>query len=60
VVVESYQQALVPTFRYLVPLFAIGLILTFFLPEKQLADSNEARSSDESPGYTGDDVLSQH
>jgi hypothetical protein len=60
VVVESYQQALVPVSGYLVPLFAAGLILTFFLPGKQPADSNEAPSPDESPRYTGDDALSQH
>ncbi|MFC4561320.1 MDR family MFS transporter [Nocardiopsis mangrovi] len=38
-VILSYQQALTPVFGYLVPVFAAGLVLAFFLPEKKLADS---------------------
>ncbi|WP_246203439.1 hypothetical protein [Streptomyces tailanensis] len=36
-VVLAYQQALTPVFRYLAPLFALGLVLAFLLPEKKLA-----------------------
>lgn len=38
-VVLSYQQALTPVFRYLVPLFAVGLVLALLLPEKRLTDT---------------------
>jgi EmrB/QacA subfamily drug resistance transporter len=38
VVVLAYQHALTPVFRYLVPVFALGLALAFILPEKKLAD----------------------
>ncbi|MEV5843538.1 hypothetical protein AB0M32_16405 [Streptomyces sp. NPDC051985] len=27
-------------FRYLAPVFAVGLVLTFLLPEKRLTDGN--------------------
>lgn len=37
-VVQSYQHALTPVFRYMVPLFAVGLVLALILPEKRLAD----------------------
>lgn len=30
-----------PVFAYLVPVFAIGLVLAFLLPEKKLADTND-------------------
>jgi EmrB/QacA subfamily drug resistance transporter len=40
-VVAAYQHALVPVFAYLVPVFAIGLVLAFLLPEKKLADTND-------------------
>ncbi len=40
-VVLAYQQALTPVFRYLVPLFALGLVLAFLLPEKKLAGGDD-------------------
>ena len=40
-VIESYQHALTPVFRYMVPVFALGLALAFALPEKPLADDND-------------------
>jgi hypothetical protein len=40
-VILSYQQALTPVFRYLMPVFAIGLVLAFLLPEKRLAATHE-------------------
>jgi hypothetical protein len=40
-VVNAYQHALVPVFGYLVPVFAVGLVLAFLLPEKKLAATNE-------------------
>lgn len=40
-VVAAYQHALVPVFAYLVPVFAVGLVLAFLLPEKKLADTND-------------------
>ncbi|GAA2410446.1 MDR family MFS transporter [Streptomyces glaucosporus] len=39
-VVLSYQEALTPVFAYLAPLFAVGLVLAFLLPEKKLSNSN--------------------
>ncbi len=48
-VVLAYQQALTPVFRYLVPVFAVGLVLAFLLPEKKLADDHDPR-----PGATPD------
>jgi EmrB/QacA subfamily drug resistance transporter len=36
-VILAYQQALTPVFRYMLPLFALGLVLAFLLPEKKLA-----------------------
>ncbi|MEV3858936.1 MDR family MFS transporter [Streptomyces sp. NPDC050095] len=38
-VVTSYQEALVPIFLYLLPVFAVGLVLAFILKEKPLADT---------------------
>jgi EmrB/QacA subfamily drug resistance transporter len=40
-IVAAYQHALVPVFAYLAPVFVIGLVLAFILPEKKLADTNE-------------------
>ncbi|WP_228033760.1 MDR family MFS transporter [Streptomyces spongiae] len=40
-VILSYQHALTPVFRYLVPVFVLGLVLAFLLPEKKLADGND-------------------
>ncbi|XVQ15861.1 MDR family MFS transporter [Spirillospora sp. CA-255316] len=40
-IVNSYQEALVPIFLYLVPVFAIGLVLAFLLKDKPLADNDE-------------------
>lgn len=39
-VILAYQHALTPVFRYLVPVFVLGLLLAFLLPEKKLADDN--------------------
>jgi hypothetical protein len=39
-VILAYQHALTPVFRYLVPVFALGLVLAILLPEKKLADDN--------------------
>jgi hypothetical protein len=39
-VILAYQNALTPVFRYLVPVFALGLVLAFLLPEKRLAGEN--------------------
>lgn len=44
-VVAAYQHALVPVFAYLVPVFAIGLVLAFLLPEKALSNTNEPQPS---------------
>ncbi|GAA3615299.1 MDR family MFS transporter [Kineosporia mesophila] len=43
-VIASYQHALTPVFLYLIPLFAVGLVLAFLLPEKELADGHTAES----------------
>ncbi|GLY30757.1 MDR family MFS transporter [Kineosporia sp. NBRC 101731] len=43
-VIASYQHALTPVFLYLIPLFAVGLVLAFLLPEKELADGHAAES----------------
>jgi EmrB/QacA subfamily drug resistance transporter len=40
-IVNAYQHALVPVFGYLVPVFVIGLVLAFLLPEKKLAATND-------------------
>jgi hypothetical protein len=39
-VILSYQHALTPVFRYLLPVFALGLVLALLLPEKKLADDH--------------------
>jgi len=39
-VVAAYQHALTPVFAYLIPLFAVGLVMAFLLPEKELADGS--------------------
>ncbi len=41
VVILAHQHALTPVFGYLVPVFALGLVLAFVLPEKKLADDND-------------------
>ncbi|GAB6902401.1 MDR family MFS transporter [Kineosporia succinea] len=41
-VISSYQHALTPVFLYLIPIFAVGLVLAFLLPEKELADGHAA------------------
>jgi EmrB/QacA subfamily drug resistance transporter len=40
-VVTAYQHALVPVFGYLVPVFAVGVVLAFLLPEKKIAATND-------------------
>ncbi|WP_257234184.1 MDR family MFS transporter [Streptomyces sp. JV178] len=58
-VVLAYQQALTPVFRYLVPLFALGLVLAFLLPEKKLAggdDHDAAAASSADDTAVGTDV----
>ncbi|WP_226967163.1 MDR family MFS transporter [Streptomyces phaeolivaceus] len=49
-VILSYQHALTPVFRYLVPVFVVGLVLAFLLPEKKLADGNDDVGPDVTPG----------
>ncbi|MDD9376907.1 MDR family MFS transporter [Streptomyces sp. ZAF1911] len=51
-VILAYQHALTPVFRYMVPVFVIGLALAFLLPEKKLADDN-GPDADEAPGRPG-------
>lgn len=54
VVVLAYQHALTPVFRYLVPVFALGLVLAFILPEKKLADDKAPDAAPAAqPGDTG-------
>ncbi|GAA2511311.1 MDR family MFS transporter [Streptomyces thermolineatus] len=50
IVVDSYQEALVPIFLYLVPVFAVGLVLALLLKEKPLAQSNEWHAANEAEG----------
>lgn len=38
---DACQNALTPVFRYLTPVFALGLVLAFLLPEKRLSDRPE-------------------
>lgn len=45
-VIDSYHSALVPIFGYLVPLFAVGLVLALILPAKELAETNEPMDMD--------------
>ncbi len=40
IIIAAYQHALVPVFAYLAPVFGIGLLLAFLLPEKKLANTN--------------------
>jgi EmrB/QacA subfamily drug resistance transporter len=40
-IIAAYQHALVPVFAYLAPVFAVGLVLAFLLPEKKLAATND-------------------
>lgn len=37
-VISSYQHALPPIFRYMLPLFAVGLLFAILLPDHKLAD----------------------
>ncbi|MCW8378734.1 MDR family MFS transporter [Streptomyces justiciae] len=39
-VVLSYQHALTPVFLYMLPIFALGLVLALLLPEKKLSDGH--------------------
>ncbi|MER7795065.1 MDR family MFS transporter [Streptomyces sp. NPDC097640] len=57
-VILAYQQALTPVFRYLLPLFALGLVLAFLLPEKRLADGSGPGTDPETPtaGDAGPDT----
>jgi EmrB/QacA subfamily drug resistance transporter len=48
-VILSYQHALTPVFRYLVPVFLLGLVLAFLLPEKKLADGSDSDSGPDAP-----------
>lgn len=40
-VIVSYQQALTPIFRYLIPLFAVGLLSAILLPNNTLTDGGQ-------------------
>jgi hypothetical protein len=56
-VILAYQHALTPVFRYLTPLFVVGLVLAFLLPDKQLASSNtELDGSTTEPQQAGGGV----
>ncbi|MBT0773747.1 MFS transporter [Kineosporia sp. J2-2] len=46
-VIAAYQHALTPVFAYLLPLFAVGLVLAFVLPEKELSDTHDVESEPE-------------
>ncbi|WP_327658262.1 MDR family MFS transporter [Streptomyces sp. NBC_00483] len=48
-VVNSYQEALVPIFLYLLPVFAVGLVLAFVLKEKPLADNADWHAENAGP-----------
>ncbi|MHB9756696.1 MDR family MFS transporter [Streptomyces sp. BYX5S] len=48
-VVGSYQEALVPIFLYLLPVFAVGLVLAFVLKEKPLADNADWHAQNAGP-----------
>ncbi|MET8977485.1 MDR family MFS transporter [Streptomyces sp. NPDC004539] len=48
-VILSYQHALTPVFRYMVPLFAVGLVLALVLPEKRLSDGGTTPEPAKSP-----------
>lgn len=57
-VILAYQHALTPVFGYLVPIFAVGLVLAFLLPEKKLADDKDPgpdTTSAAQPGEAGSD-----
>ncbi|MFD4511231.1 MDR family MFS transporter [Streptomyces sp. NPDC058457] len=49
-VVSSYQHALTPVFGYLVPLFAVGVVLAFLLPEKPLSNTNSETETETGVG----------
>ncbi|MET7477032.1 MDR family MFS transporter [Streptomyces sp. NPDC005648] len=46
-VILAYQQALTPVFRYLVPVFFVGLVLALILPEKKLSDGHGDSDADD-------------
>ncbi|MEW2400843.1 MDR family MFS transporter [Streptomyces sp. NPDC046862] len=52
-VILSYQHALTPVFRYMVPVFVLGLALAFLLPEKKLADGNGPDADEVAPSAGG-------
>ncbi|MCW8379746.1 MDR family MFS transporter [Streptomyces justiciae] len=52
-VVLSYQHALTPVFRYLVPVFVIGFVLAVLLPEKLLAGGNGPDAGGTPPSRPG-------
>ncbi|WP_329436632.1 MULTISPECIES: MDR family MFS transporter [unclassified Streptomyces] len=54
-VVSSYQEALVPIFLYLVPVFAVGLVLAFVLKEKPLADNEDWHAENETARPGGEE-----
>ncbi|MFD3931917.1 MDR family MFS transporter [Streptomyces sp. NPDC058614] len=48
-VVTAYQQALTPVFGYLVPIFLVGLVLAFVLPEKRIGNDKSEESRRNTP-----------
>lgn len=52
-IIAAYQHALTPIFRYLLPLFAFGLVLALLLPEKKLAATHEEMSQETPPDSDG-------
>ncbi|MFD4603774.1 MDR family MFS transporter [Streptomyces sp. NPDC058464] len=48
-VIGAYQHALTPVFRYLVPLFVVGIVLAFLLPEKRLTDDDPGEGGAAAP-----------
>ncbi|AXG82191.1 MDR family MFS transporter [Streptomyces paludis] len=48
-VVSAYQHALTPVFGYLVPLFLIGVVLAFVLPEKRIVDHTPDEDGQKAP-----------
>ncbi|MFB6679366.1 MDR family MFS transporter [Streptomyces sp. NPDC056390] len=56
-VILAYQHALTPVFRYMLPVFALGLVLAFLLPEKKLADGSSPGASTEPTPIPSGEVL---
>jgi EmrB/QacA subfamily drug resistance transporter len=52
-VIQAYQHALTPVFRYMLPVFLAGLVLALLLPEKRLADNNDPGAAPAQPGHIG-------